>query len=49
MRWHQERACYNYDKYGHFIVNCPYERRDEDEDKKKKKEKSYKKDKKSLK
>jgi hypothetical protein len=42
------RACYIYDKYGHYIANCPYEHREEDDDKKKKKkkkEKSYKKDK----
>jgi hypothetical protein len=42
-----KRACYNYGKYGHYITNCPYERREEDDNKKKnkKKEKSYKKDK----
>jgi hypothetical protein len=39
-----KRACYNCGKYGHYIANCPYERREED-DNKKKKEKSYKKDK----
>jgi hypothetical protein len=40
-----KKACYNYGKYGHYIANCPYERREEDDDKKKKKkkEKSYKK------
>jgi hypothetical protein len=35
-------ACYNCGKYGHYITNCPYERREEDHNKKKK-EKSYKK------
>jgi hypothetical protein len=41
-----KRDCFNYGKYGHYIANCPYERREEDDDKKKKKkEKSYKKDK----
>jgi hypothetical protein len=33
-----KRACYNCSKYGHYIANCPYERREEDDDKKKKKE-----------
>jgi hypothetical protein len=41
-----KRACYNCGKYGHYIANCPNERREEDDDKKKKKkEKRYKKDK----
>jgi hypothetical protein len=40
-----KRICYNCDKYGHYIANCPYEHREEDDDKKRKKEKSYKKDK----
>jgi hypothetical protein len=40
------RLCYNCGKNGHFIAQCPYERKDEDNDKKKKKDKSYKKDKK---
>jgi hypothetical protein len=31
-----KRACYNCGKYGHYIVNCPHERRDEEDDKKKK-------------
>jgi hypothetical protein len=46
-----KRICYNYGKYGHFIAQCPYERRSEDGDKKKKKEedKTYTKDKKDKK
>jgi hypothetical protein len=40
-----KRTCYNCSKYSYYIVNCPYEHREEDDDKKKKKEKSYKKDK----
>jgi hypothetical protein len=44
-----KRVCYNYGKNGHFIVQCPYERKDEDNDKNKKKDKSYKKDKKNYK
>jgi hypothetical protein len=41
-----KRACYNCDKYDHYITNCPYEHSEEDDDKKnKKKEKRYKKDK----
>jgi hypothetical protein len=44
-----KRVCYNYGKNGHFIAQCPYERKDEDNDKKKKKDKSYKKDKKFTK
>jgi hypothetical protein len=44
-----KRICYNYGKYGHFIAQCPYERRSEDEDKKKKKDKTYTKDKKDKK
>jgi hypothetical protein len=43
-----KRTCYNYDKYGHYITNCPHECRDEEYDnkkKKKKKKESYKKDK----
>jgi hypothetical protein len=43
------RVCYNYDKNGHFIVQCPYERKEEDNDKKKKFDKGYKKDKKYTK
>jgi hypothetical protein len=38
-----KRIYYNCGKHGHFIVNCPCERRDDDEDKKK--SKPYKKDK----
>jgi hypothetical protein len=30
-----KRACYNCGKYGHYIVNRPHERRDEEDDKKK--------------
>jgi hypothetical protein len=44
-----KKVCYNYDKNGHFIAQCPYERKDEDNDKKNKKDKSYKKDKKFTK
>jgi hypothetical protein len=36
-----KRICYNYDKNGHFIANCPFEHSDDDE----KKSKFYKKDK----
>jgi hypothetical protein len=44
-----KRVCYNYGKNGHFIAQCPYERKEEDNDKKKKFDKSYKKDKKFTK
>jgi hypothetical protein len=44
-----KRACYNCGKSGHFIAQCPYERKEEDNDKKKKFDKSYKKDKKFMK
>jgi hypothetical protein len=44
-----KRVCYNYGKSGHFIAQCPYERKEEDNDKKKKFDKSYKKDKKFTK
>jgi hypothetical protein len=41
-----KRTCYNYGKHGHFIINCPFQRRDDDDDKKKsnpyKKDKGYK-------
>jgi hypothetical protein len=36
-----KRVCCNYGKNGYFIVQCPYERKDEDNDK----NKIYKKDK----
>jgi hypothetical protein len=42
-------VCYNYDKNGHFIAQCPYERKEEDNDKRKKFNKGYKKDKKYTK
>jgi NACalpha-BTF3-like transcription factor len=38
-----KRTCYNCGKHGHFITNCPFERRDDGDDKKKCK--PYKKDK----
>jgi hypothetical protein len=44
-----KKVYYNCGKNGHFIVQCPYERKDEYNDKKKKKDKSYKKDKKFTK
>jgi hypothetical protein len=44
-----KNICYNYDKSGYFIAQCPYERKEEDNDKMKKFDKSYKKDKKSTK
>jgi hypothetical protein len=44
-----KRICYNCDKHGHFIAQCPYERRSEDEDNNKKKDKTYNKDKKDKK
>jgi hypothetical protein len=39
-------VCYNYGKNGHFIAQCPYERKEEDNDKRKKFDECYKKDKK---
>jgi hypothetical protein len=44
-----KRVCYNYDKNGYFIAQCPYERKDEDNEKKKKLDKGYKKHKKFTK
>jgi hypothetical protein len=44
-----KRVCYNCGKNGHMIVQCPYERKEEDNDKKKKFDKCYKKDKKYTK
>jgi hypothetical protein len=44
-----KRVCYNYGKNGHFIAQCPYERKEEDNDKRKKFDKGYKKDKKYTK
>jgi hypothetical protein len=42
-------VCYNCSKNGHFIAQCPYERKEEDNNKRKKLEKGYKKDKKYTK
>jgi hypothetical protein len=44
-----KRVSYNCGKYGHFIAQCPYERKEEDNDKRKKFDKGYKKDKKYTK
>jgi hypothetical protein len=44
-----KRVYYNYDKNGHFIAQCTYERKKEDNDKRKKFDKGYKKDKKYTK
>jgi hypothetical protein len=41
-----KRVCYNCGKNRHFIVQCPYERKEADNDKRKKFDKGYKKDKK---
>jgi hypothetical protein len=41
-----KRVCYNCGKNGHFIAQCPYERKEEHNEKKKKLDKGYKKDKK---
>jgi hypothetical protein len=38
-----KRVCYNYGKNGHFIAQCPYERKKEYNDKRKKFDKDYKK------
>jgi hypothetical protein len=44
LRTRTKRACYNCGKYGHYISNCPYERRDEEDDKKHyERDKNYKK------
>jgi hypothetical protein len=43
FRTRAKRAYYNCGKYGHYIANCPHERREEEDEKKKKKR--YKKDK----
>jgi hypothetical protein len=40
-----KRLCYNCSKNGHFISQCPYERKEENNEKKKKLDKGYKKDK----
>jgi hypothetical protein len=42
-------VCYNCNKNGSFIAQCPYERNEEDNDKRKKFDKGYKKDKKYTK
>jgi hypothetical protein len=44
-----KRVCYNCGKNGHFITQCPYEKKEEDNEKKKKLDKGYKKDKKFTK
>jgi hypothetical protein len=44
-----KRVSYNYGKSGHFIAQCPYERKKEDNDKKNKINKGYKKEKKFTK
>jgi hypothetical protein len=44
-----KRVCYNYGKNGHFIVQCPYGRKEEGNAKRKKFDKGYKKDKKYTK
>jgi hypothetical protein len=41
-----KRVCYNCGKIGHFIAQCPYERKEKHNDKRKKFDKDYKKDKK---
>lgn len=32
----EKRVCYNCEKYGYFIVNCPHKKKEEDDGKKKK-------------
>jgi hypothetical protein len=44
-----KRVCYNCGKNGHFIIQCPYERKEEGNDKRKKFDKGYTKDKKCTK
>jgi hypothetical protein len=44
-----KRVCYNCSKNGHFIAQCPYERKEEDNDKRKMFDKGYKKGKKYTK
>jgi hypothetical protein len=42
-------VCYNYSTNGHFIAQCPYERKEENNNKRKKFYKGYKKGKKYTK
>jgi hypothetical protein len=44
-----KRVCYNYDKNGYFITQCPNDRKEKDNEKKKKLNKGNKKDKKFIK
>jgi hypothetical protein len=44
-----KRVCYNYGKNGHFIAQCPYEKKEEENNKRKNFDKGYKKDKKYTK
>jgi hypothetical protein len=44
-----KRVCYNCGQNGHFIDQCPYERREEDRNNNKKKDKTYTKDKRDKK
>jgi hypothetical protein len=44
-----KRVCCNCGKNGHFIAQCPYERKEEDNENKRKLDKGYKKDKKFIK
>jgi hypothetical protein len=43
FRTKTKRACYNYDKYGHYIANCPHEHREKRRRRSDKKDKHYKK------